>query len=98
MGPYIGRCAPLQIMSNQLNLPQMDSNQVVETSRKINGNQMHLSLISSLIAKGLNTYLDKVFQFYKFAKMSKNLSLWGTASRLMRIFYFKICLKNKAVT
>ena len=33
MGPYIDRCVLLQIMSNQLNLPQMDSNQVVETSQ-----------------------------------------------------------------
>ena len=30
MGPYIDRCVPVQIMSNQLNLPQVDSNQVVE--------------------------------------------------------------------
>ena len=27
--PYIDRCVPFQIMSNQLNLPQVDSNQVV---------------------------------------------------------------------
>ena len=32
VGPYIDRCVPFQIMSNQLNLPQVDSNQVVETS------------------------------------------------------------------
>ena len=31
--PYIDRCVPFQIMSNQLNLPQVDSNQVVETSQ-----------------------------------------------------------------
>ena len=30
MGPYIERCVPFQIMSNQLNLPQADSNQVVD--------------------------------------------------------------------
>ena len=29
-------------------------------SRMINGNRMHLSSISSLIAKGLNTYVNKV--------------------------------------
>ena len=29
----IDRCVPFQIMSNQFNLPQVDSNQVVETSR-----------------------------------------------------------------
>ena len=33
MGPYIDRCVPFQIMSNQLNLPQVDSNQVLETSK-----------------------------------------------------------------
>ena len=33
MGPYIDRCVPFQIMSNQLNLPQVDSKQVVETSQ-----------------------------------------------------------------
>jgi hypothetical protein len=32
-GPYIDRCVPFQIMSNQLNLQQVDSNQVVETSQ-----------------------------------------------------------------
>uniref|UniRef100_A0A8C7JNB5 P2X purinoceptor n=1 Tax=Oncorhynchus kisutch TaxID=8019 RepID=A0A8C7JNB5_ONCKI len=30
---YIDRCVAFQIMSNQLNLPQVDSNQVVETSQ-----------------------------------------------------------------
>ena len=25
VGPYIGRCVPFQIISNQLNLPQVDS-------------------------------------------------------------------------
>ena len=33
MGPYIDRCVPFQIMSNQLNLPQVDSNLVLETSQ-----------------------------------------------------------------
>ena len=31
VGPYIDRCVPFQIMSIQLNFPQVDSNQVVET-------------------------------------------------------------------
>ena len=26
VGPYIDRCVPFQIMSNQFNLPQVDSN------------------------------------------------------------------------
>ena len=63
VGPYIDMGVPFQIMSNQLNLPQIESNQVVETSRMINGNRMHLSSISSLIAKGLNAYVNKVFLF-----------------------------------
>ena len=33
VGPYIDRCVPFQIMSNHLNLPQVVSNQVVETSQ-----------------------------------------------------------------
>jgi hypothetical protein len=67
VGLYIDRCVPFQIKSNQLNLPQMDSNQVVETSQGWSmGNRMHLRSISSLLAKGLNTYVNKVFQFFKF--------------------------------
>jgi hypothetical protein len=49
------------LFPNQLNLPQVDSNQAVETSRMINGNRMHLSSISSLIAKSLNTEIWDVF-------------------------------------
>ena len=63
-------------MSNQLNLPQVDANQVEETSRMIKGNGMHMSSISSLIAKGLNTYVNKIFLFlivHKFANISKYL-------------------------
>jgi hypothetical protein len=48
------RCVPFQILSNQLNLPQVESNYVAETSR------------------GLNTYVNKVFQF-QFVNISKNL-------------------------
>jgi hypothetical protein len=33
LGPYIDRCVPFQIMSNQLNLPQVDSHQGIETSQ-----------------------------------------------------------------
>ncbi len=33
VGPYIDMCLPFQIMSNQLNLPQVDSKQAVETSQ-----------------------------------------------------------------
>ena len=47
-------------------------------SRMINGNRMHLSSILSLIAKGLNTYVNEVFLliiFYKFANIYKILML-----------------------
>ena len=65
--------------------------QVVETSRMINGNRMHLSSISSLIAKGLNTYVHKEFQNNMWSICTKKykpvfaLSLWGIiVFRLMR--------------
>ena len=40
-------------------------------SRIINGNRMHLSSILSLIAKGLNTYVNKVFLFLIFNTFAK---------------------------
>jgi hypothetical protein len=45
----------------------------------INGNRMHLISISSLTAKGLNTYVNKVFQFYicnRFANIQKKMFLF----------------------
>jgi hypothetical protein len=84
-------CVPFQIMSSQLNFPQADSNQVVETSRKFNGNRMHLSSISSLIEKFLNTSVNKVFLLKNgntFAKIYSTvfalLLIWSIACRLMR--------------
>ena len=60
-------------------------------SRMIDGNRMLLSSISSLIAKVLNTFVNKVFLYYIcyiWAKNSKNLflslSLWGIVCRLMK--------------
>ena len=44
-------------------------------SRMINGNRTHLSSISSLIAKGLNAYVNKVLIFI-FIKMVKMLNLF----------------------
>jgi hypothetical protein len=66
VGPYIDRCVPFQIMSNQLNLPKVESNQVVD----------HLGSISRLIAKGLNTeYLCKegISVVFKIIHLQKNL-------------------------
>ena len=71
----------------------------------INGNRMHLSSISDLIAKGLNTYVKKMFLFLvfnTFAKMSKKtifiLSLWGIVCRLMSGKKTLNKFYNKAVT
>jgi hypothetical protein len=62
-------------------------------TRMINGNRMHLSSVLSIIVKGLNTYVNKVFIVNTFAKMSKKLffalSLWGIVWRLM-LKYFVI--------
>jgi hypothetical protein len=60
-------------MSNQFNLPKVDCCRNI--SRVIHGNRMNLSSKSSLIAKGLNTYVKKVFVlfFNTFANISKNL-------------------------
>ena len=64
VGPYIDRCGAFQIMSNQLNLHQMDSYQIVETLRMINGNRMHPELnLKRFLSNGLNTYVNKVFRF-----------------------------------
>lgn len=41
----------------------MDSNQVVEALRMINGGGVQLSSISCLVANGLNGYVNKVFCF-----------------------------------
>jgi hypothetical protein len=43
-------------------------------SRKINGNRVHLSSILRLIAKGLNTSVNKVFLFFILNKVAKMFS------------------------
>jgi hypothetical protein len=62
LGFLIYRCVPFQVMSNQINLPQFDSNQVVETSQ---GWSMetgcNLSSIWSVIAKGLSVIAKGLF-------------------------------------
>ena len=67
VGPYIDRCVPLQIMSNKLNLPQVDSNQDVEASQDGQWKQD----APNLIEKGLNTYANKVFQFFFYINVHK---------------------------
>ncbi len=48
------------IISNQLNLPQVDSNQVVEKSQDDQWKQVHLSSILSVMAKAVNTYVHVI--------------------------------------
>jgi hypothetical protein len=58
-------------------------------SRMINENRMHLSSISCLIAKGLNTYVNTFFiHLQTFLKTCFRMSLWGIVYRLLRIQYF----------
>ena len=84
MGPNIDRCVPIQIMSNQNNLSQVDSNQVVETK----DDQCIQSSILSLIAKGLNTY----------AIFFPAMSLWGMVCRFEEMFYsFHLRIKVKGL-
>ena len=60
-GPYIDS-VPFQIV--QSIAFSTGGLQVIETSRMVNGNRMHLSSISSFIAKGLNTYVNKVYVYF----------------------------------
>ena len=57
-------------------------------SKMIKRNGRHLSYISRVITKSLNTFFNVIFTFFlfnKFAKMSVFiLSLWGIECRLMR--------------
>ena len=64
---YIDRWVPFQFMSNQFNLSQVDYNQV---EKHLKDDQW------SLIARCLNTYVNKVFLFFilkKCTNISKNL-------------------------
>ena len=67
----------LSKLCHQLDLSQVNSNEVVEISRMINGNRMHLHSISSLIAVVLNVYVNKVFLFKKMYKMYKFINLFS---------------------
>ncbi len=63
VGPYIDSCVPFQIMSNQLNVPQVDSNKVVEASQGWSvENRMHLSSILSVMVKALYTFHKKMIR------------------------------------
>ena len=71
MGPCIDRGVPFQIMSNQLHLPQVDS----KLKKHLKDDQWKQDA-PELIAKGLNTFVNKVFLFFTFntfARISKHL-------------------------
>jgi hypothetical protein len=51
----------------------------------INGTRMHLSSISCLIVKGLNTYVNKVFLFFYF--FNTFAKKWGIVSKLRILIY-----------
>jgi hypothetical protein len=59
-------------------------------SRMINGNRMHLRTILSLISKGLNTYVNKVFYFIFFANISKNLLSLCPYGLLCVVLFFSL--------
>ena len=65
-------------------------------SRMINGNRMHLSSISSLIAKSLNTYVNKVFLFnilihlQTLKKAVLTFLLWGAVCSLQSFTFFNL--------
>ena len=91
------RCVPFQIISNLLNLPQMDSSWR-NISRMIHGNRMHLSSISSPRAKGLNSYGNNVFLvlFLIHLQKKKMFSLCHYGVFLYKKIYFRIRLwRNK---
>ena len=71
MGPYIDRSVPVQYI--ELTTGELQS-------RMINRNRMHLSSILSPIAKGLNTYVNKVFMFFifnTFVKIDEDIFLFN---------------------
>ncbi len=65
VGPFIDRCVPFQIMSNQTEFTtgglQSSSRNI---SRMISGNRMHLSSILSVMEKAVNTYVHVIFSFF----------------------------------
>ena len=78
VGPYRQVCAiPNPVQSFEFTTGGLQSS-CRNISRMINGNRMHLSSISSVIAKGLTTHVNKVFLFFicnTFANNSKNFFL-----------------------
>ena len=85
---YIDRCVPFQIMSNQIECTTGGlQSSCRNISCVINGTRMHLSSISSLIAKGLNSNVNKVFLFFIFNKLA--------TFKKCNVFRFVIMCLNK---
>ena len=55
-------------MSKQFNLPELDSNQGVETKIKLSLGASHFSWC--VIAKSMDTYANVIFQFFLFNKFA----------------------------
>ena len=93
VGTCVNRYVPNHVQSIEFTTGGLQSS-CIKISVMINGNRMHLSSISSLIAKGLNTYVNMVFLFFIFNTFA--LSLWGIVCKLMRVkkclLHFRIML------
>ena len=66
------RCVPFQIMANQLNLPQLDSNQVLETSEGW-WRQDAPELNFECHSQRSENFVNVMFQFFIFNKCAKIL-------------------------
>ena len=70
VGQYIEVCTfPNHVQSIECTTGGLQSS-CRNISTMINGNRIHLISISSLIAKGLNTYVNKVFLFFLLNKFA----------------------------
>lgn len=66
--PDIDRCEPFQIMSDQMNLPQVDSKTLIKVWKHLKDDPEkrdapeHLHF--SVMTKGVNTYVSAIFLFF----------------------------------
>ena len=75
--PYRDRSVPFQILSNQLNLPQVDSNQVVETSQGWSMETGCTELNFKSHSKGSEFCILFVINLQKCLKTRFHSVLWG---------------------
>ena len=83
VGPYIDRCVPFQSIGFTTGALQWSCRNI---SRMINGNRKHLSSISSLIAKGLNTYVNVT-------NCGKSEGVWKLSECTLLLFTMKMTPK-----